>query len=122
MSELIRRPVKLKLKNYAQENRRNPTPAEKLFRDKILKQNKTGYRFLRQKPLDNFIMDFYCPKLKLCIEIDGLYHLDRDQKDYDEIMEDILKTYNINIIRFTNEQVFDDLDSIKKSLNEYLLS
>lgn len=122
MKEYTRYPYKYKLKAYSKQNRKNPTPAEKIFRDEILKQNKTGYRFLRQKPLDNFIMDFYCPKLKLCIEIDGWYHLDSYQKDYDEVREDILNQYNIQIIRFTSNQVFNDLNNIKKSLNKYFLS
>ena len=122
MKDYTRHLYKNKLKAYSKKNRKNPTLAEKLFRDEILKQDKTGYRFLRQKPLDNFIMDFYCPKLKLCIEIDGWYHQDEDQTDYDEVRENILETYNINILRFTNEQVFDDLNNIKKILNEYLLS
>ena len=120
MSELIRRSYKHKLKEHSQKNRKNPTLAEGMFRDHILKNNKTGYRFLRQKPLDNFIMDFYCPKLKLCIEIDGWYHLDKDQKDYDEIRENILNTYDIKIIRYSNNEVFARLDRIKNNLNGHI--
>ena len=120
MSELIRYQYKHKLKAYSKKNRRNATPAERIFRDEILKQDKTGYRFLRQKPLGNFIMDFYCPSLKLCIEIDGWYHLDEDQKDYDEVRENILNTYDIKIIRYTNKQVFGNLDSIKINFKKQL--
>ena len=120
MSELIRRPYKQNLRAYSKKNRKNPTTAEKLFREKILKQDKTGYRFLRQKPLDNFIMDFYCPKLKLCIEIDGWYHQDEDQKDHDEVRENILNTYDIKVIRYTNEEVFANLNNIKVNLDHQL--
>ncbi len=120
MKDYTRYSYKHKLKAYSKKNRRKATTAEKLFRDEILKQDKTGYRFLRQKPLDNFIMDFYCPKLKLCIEIDGWYHQDEDQKDYDEVRENILNTYNIKIIRYSNNEVFTSLDHIKNNLNGHI--
>jgi very-short-patch-repair endonuclease len=120
MKDHIRRSYKHKLKNYSKNNRVSPTKAERIFRDEILKKDKTGYRFLRQKPLDNFIMDFYCPKLKLCIEIDGGYHDVEEQKDYDDVRENILNTYDIKIIRYTNKQVFDSLDRVKIHLDNQL--
>ncbi|PIS32075.1 endonuclease, partial [Candidatus Peregrinibacteria bacterium CG08_land_8_20_14_0_20_41_10] len=67
-------PYNQKLITKAKENRKNPTPAEKKMWYEILNSNKTGYRFLRQKPISNFILDFYCPKLLLAIEIDGDTH------------------------------------------------
>lgn len=51
--------------------RRNPTPAEQKLWEDVLKHRPLGYKFTRQKPLDFFIVDFYCAKLRLAIELDG---------------------------------------------------
>ena len=58
------------LKDAARKNRNNPTVAEKKLWNEILKERKTGYLFLRQKPLLDYIVDFYCQELRLVIEID----------------------------------------------------
>ena len=63
-------PYNRKLKLFSQINRKSMTKAESLVRHCILKKDKTGYRRLRQKPVGNYILDFYCHQLKLCIEID----------------------------------------------------
>lgn len=120
MKEIIRRNYKPKLKNFSRKNRNFPTKAEEIMRKKLLKKDQTGYRFLRQKPIDWFIMDLYCPKLKLCIEIDWDYHLDNEQKDYDELREDILKTYNIKVVRYTNDDVLNNLFYVKNSLTQII--
>ena len=63
-------------KDYARENRKNPTKAEKVIREKVLRKRQTWYLFLRQKMLWSFIVDFYCSKLFLAIEIDWSSHDD----------------------------------------------
>ena len=63
-------PYNRKLKPFSQINRKSMTKAESLVRHCILKNDKTGYRRLRQKPIGHYILDFYCHQLKLCIEID----------------------------------------------------
>lgn len=84
----------------SQKNRKNMTEAEKIMWDKILSRDKTGYRFLRQKPIDRFIIDFYCPKLLLAIEIDGGSHIQK--KETDEMRDNFLKQIGVTTIRFTN--------------------
>lgn len=69
MSTLI--PYRPDLKFKASQNRNNPTKPESRIWYEILSNRKIKYKFLRQKPLHNFIVDFYCSKLKLVIEIDG---------------------------------------------------
>lgn len=66
---------------------------------------KSPIRFTRQKPIDNYILDFYCPEKKIGIELDGSQHYTEDGMKYDKIRTDILNAYNITIIRFTNEQI-----------------
>lgn len=100
----------------SQRNRKNMTEAEKIIWDKVLSRDKTGYRFLRQKPIDRFIFDFYCPKLLLVIEIDGGSHIKK--KGTDELRDKFLKQIGITTIRFTNDEVVNNIEQVKKKINE----
>ena len=102
------------LRRMAKQNRNNPTKAEKIFWNEILQYDKIKYRFLRQKPIDRFILDFYCSKLLLAIEIDGESHKNKTRLDLERDI--FLEKFNIETIRYTNEQVFNDLENIKKDL------
>ncbi len=106
-------PYDKKLTVAARELRNNQTPAEKSIWQ-FLKRDATQYRFLRQKPIDHFIVDFYCSQLLLAIEIDGSYH--EEKIDYDQQRSDKLATYGIKVIRYTNQQVLTDFDNTKKDL------
>jgi very-short-patch-repair endonuclease len=108
------------LKDYAKHNRFQPnlTKAEALFRNIVVKHNKTGYRFLRQKIINFFILDFYCSKLRLGIEIDGGYH--EKQQKYDKHRTDILSEYGIKIIRYTNSEVQKNLDMVILDLKKQI--
>ena len=102
------------LKRMAKEHRNNPTKAERIFWSEILQYDKIKYRFLRQKPINKFILDFYCSKLLLAIEIDGDSH--NNKKYLDSERDIFLAKYNIKTIRYTNEQVFNKLNIIKDNL------
>lgn len=81
----------------------NSTPEEnKLWYQYLAKSH---IRFVRQKPIDNYILDFYCPEKKIGIELDGSQHYTEEGIEYDKIRTDILNAYNITIIRFTNKEV-----------------
>jgi very-short-patch-repair endonuclease len=66
----------------------------------------------RQRPIDNFIVDFYCPQLKLVIEIDGESHYLENAQIYDLERTQILEGYGLKVIRFTNEQVLNNLEGV----------
>jgi very-short-patch-repair endonuclease len=102
------------LKPISQTNRRRPTKAESLFWNAVLRNDKTGHRFLRQKPLDRFILDFYCSRLLLAIEIDGGSHSNKEPLDYER--DHYLFNLGIKTIRYTNKQVFTQLENIVKDL------
>ena len=79
-------PYNTSLTDYAKENRKLPTRQEWIFWNLVLKKKQfMWYRFRRQKVIGSYILDFYCPKLLLWIEIDGWYHNER--QDYDEIRD-----------------------------------
>ena len=102
----------LKLKKVARENRKNPTMAENKIWKRILSRQQTGYKFLRQKPIDNFILDFYCSKLLLGIEVDGGFHYERQQKIYDDIRTNRLDILGIKVIRYNNDEVMYNIESV----------
>jgi len=114
MSDL-RIPYKKKLLEYAKFNRKNPTFAERRLW-KYIKGKALGVDFNRQKPLLNFIADFYCITLKLIIEIDGSSHDDK-KFDYDIYRQRELESIGISFLRFTEFEVLDDIDSVLQTIS-----
>ena len=113
-------PYNPKLIEKAKELRKNMTPAEKKLWNNYLKTLKT--RFLRQKPIDNFIVDFYCAKLKLVIEIDGETHFTDEAKIYDSQRTLILESYGLQVIRFTNQQVFKNFEGVCEYIDNFIIN
>ena len=103
------------VKNFRRKLRSNSTPAEAALWN-ILKEKKiAGLQFRRQYSIGNFILDFYCPKIKLAIELDGSYHDFVDIKDLerDKYLAD---NFGIQTIRFENKKVFQEPDSIVNAI------
>ncbi|HBK66849.1 MAG TPA: endonuclease [Cyanobacteria bacterium UBA9226] len=94
----------------AKELRKNMTPAEKKLWYGYLRTFQ--FRVLRQRPIDHFIVDFYCPSLKLVIEVDGESHFTDEEKAWDRERTERLEGYGLTIIRFTNEQVLRDFEGV----------
>jgi len=106
-----------KLIEVARENRKNPTQAEKKLWLKILKGKQfENYKFLRQKPLDNFIADFYCAELLLIIEIDGDSHA--KQREYDTLRSEKLEAHGIKVVRYTNDDVLSNIEGVYQDLKK----
>jgi len=105
-----------KNKDYARINRNQyvMTQAEWKMWNRVLRKDKTWYRFLRQKAIWDYILDFYCHKLKLWIEIDDKSH---DWKwEYDEERTKYLNSIGIEIIRYTNNNIHYNLDVVMMDL------
>ena len=103
-------PYNPQLVERAKELRKNMTPAEKLLWNHYLRKFK--YRVLRQRPIDNFIVDFYCAELKLVIEVDGDSHFIDDGKIYDLERTAKLAGYGLNVMRFTNNEVLNNVEGV----------
>jgi very-short-patch-repair endonuclease len=104
------------LKPISRTNRSNQTKAESLFWNSVLKNDKTGFRFLRQKPLGQFILDFYCSKLLLAVEIDGGSHIGKESQDFER--DQFLLSLGINTVRYTNYQIFTNLKEVENDLKD----
>ena len=98
-----------KLKERARELRKNQTTAEKKLWYQYL--NKSEYRFIRQRPIGNYIADFYSPSLKLVIEVDGDSHFTEEAKGYDAERTAYLEGLGIKVIRITNDDVLNNFNS-----------
>jgi len=103
---------------FARDLRRNQTNSE-LIMWKILRNRKfTGLKFRRQYLIDGYIIDFYCSKLKLAIEIDGLIHLKKIKED--KLRQKDLEDKGIKFIRFTNKDIEFDLDNVLGKLHNFI--
>lgn len=104
-----------KLKEYARELRtESVSKAEKYIWKGLLSRKQTGERFLRQRPIYNFIVDFFAPEIGLIIEIDGSSHFNKG--DYDRYREDKLISLGYTLIRFTEGDVINNLDVISEKV------
>jgi very-short-patch-repair endonuclease len=94
--------------------RKKMTQAEQKLWDCLLRAKQTGYKFSRQKPIENFILDFYCSELLLCVEVDGEYH--EKAKEQDEVRTERLNILGIKVVRYTNKQVLEQMEEVKTNL------
>jgi very-short-patch-repair endonuclease len=103
-------------------NQRNNMPAPEQALWYYLKgRNLKGYKFRRQFSVSNFILDFFCPQLKLGIEIDGDSHFLNNQTiGYDRLREQFLEKEQIKLLRFTNDEVKNNLESVIEKILAYL--
>ena len=94
----------------AREMRKNPTPAERKLWYGFLRTFK--YRVLRQRPIDNFIVDFYCPRLGLVIEVDGDSHYTEESMQNDSARTAVLEGYGLRVLRFSNHEVMENFEAV----------
>jgi very-short-patch-repair endonuclease len=102
--------------------RRNMTLAEKLLWSELRNREIFKERFKPQHPIDIFIVDFYCHKHKLAIEVDGEIHLDEEIKEYDDGRSHDIEKLGIRILRFTNSEVIHNLELVKQRILYFIHS
>jgi very-short-patch-repair endonuclease len=108
-------PYNKNLTALARENRSNPTKAESKIWQEVLRMRQFAqYKFLRQKPIDNYIVDFYCSELRLVIEIDGDSHA--ETVEYDAVRTKVLESLGLRVVRFTNNEVLGNIEGIYEEL------
>ncbi|PIU01935.1 endonuclease [bacterium (Candidatus Torokbacteria) CG09_land_8_20_14_0_10_42_11] len=108
-------PYNPKLTKLARKNRQEPTQAEKKMWFAIFGKNQfQGYKFLRQKPIDQYIVDFYCAELMLAIEIDGDTHAGKEENDLSRTQ--ILNQFGIKVIRYTDDEILNSIEGVYDDL------
>jgi len=112
-------------KKSEQEKRRllrnNMTYCEKIVWIHLRKKQ-LGYRFLRQYSVDHFVIDFYCPVLKLAIELDGDVHELPEQIDYDKARQKYLEAFGIEFVRITNEEFLSNPNKAFSKIEKKIIS
>jgi very-short-patch-repair endonuclease len=96
----------------ANDLRKSMTEAEEILWKRIRNRQLGGIKFRRQHPLDIFIADLYSHEKKLIIELDGNIHDITEQKEYDEGRTTVLENKGYKVLRFKNEEVFDNLENV----------
>ena len=106
------------LKQFSRLLRENMTDAERHLWAKIRMKQLKGYQFYRQKPIGDYIVDFFCPKAKLVIEVDGSHHLVGETMEYDRIRDEYLSGFGLRALRFTNTDVLTRIEGVVESIIE----
>ncbi len=96
------------------------TEVEQILWEHLRMNRLSGFRFKAQHPIKNYIVDFYCHKAKLVVEVDGDIHNIESIKERDEGRSYVLKQLGLTVIRFTNEQVKNDIQKVVHEISKYL--
>lgn len=108
-----------KLKSLAREMRHKPTPAEKILWQRVRDRQVNNAKFRRQHAIGQFLVDYYCAEVHLAIEVDGPIH--QYTAGEDAIRQEFLETMGITVLRFTNEQVIENLRTVLKEIGDRII-
>jgi len=98
--------------------RKNMPKAEVILWSKLKGKGLDNYKFRRQYSVGKFVIDLYCPKLKLAIEVDGDSHYVEGAKERDRERQIIIETFGITFLRFNNREVHKNIDSVLNKIIE----
>ncbi|MEP1490027.1 MAG: DUF559 domain-containing protein [Algibacter sp.] len=98
--------------------RKNSTSAEAALWKHLQRKQLNGRKFRRQHSIKNYIVDFYCASEKLIIELDGAYHLDFAQQNYDNERTEVLEALGFKVIRFENKLVFENITGVLSDIED----
>ncbi len=102
---------------------RNESPrAEQILWFHLRKRQIEGFKFRRQTSIDNYIVDFYCPEARLVIEVDGDTHFEPKASDKDREREKEIESLGIKILRFTNLDIYKNIEEVTKTIMKALLN
>ncbi len=104
------------LRGNRKKLRNSLTPAEAKLWSLISDSQLAGRKFRRQHSVGPYVLDFYCPSERLCIEVDGIVHYSDGGFEYDAKRTEYLKTLNIKVIRFENKDVFENAEGVLEEI------
>ena len=113
-------PYKPALKEIARGLRNNSTLGEILLWKKLRHKQLLGYDFHRQKPLDQFIVDFFCNELNLAIEIDGASHETNEAQEKDSARQKRLESLGVKFLRFKESDVREDMRTVLDTIEQWI--
>jgi len=104
------------LKTLSQHLRKNMTDAENTLWLKLRRKQLKGHPFYRQKIIGKYIVDFYCPRANLVIELDGGQHYSERGQAKDRARDDVLRERRIKVLRFSDREVFENMDGVMQRI------
>ena len=113
-------PYNKNLKQFSRDLRNNSILTEILLWKKLRNKQFRGYQFLRQKPIDRYIADFYCQQLQLVLELDGSSHHSPDAQENDAWRDTMLQDYGIHTLRIDDKQVMGNIAAVLNTIEEYI--
>lgn len=96
--------------------------AEIILWNKLRRRQIAGAKFRRQYSIEHFVIDFYCPALKLAIEVDGPTHNSLDVRAYDQMRQRFIETFGIRFLRFTNIDIYQNIDAVLDAIHQQVLT
>ena len=114
-------PYDRRLKERSQQLRRDMTAAEEFLWSKIKAKQIKGCWFYRQKPVGEYIADFYCPKAKLVVEVDGGHHFSNETVEYDKVRNEYIAGMGLRVLRFTNKQVLTNIEAVLERIRKEVI-
>jgi very-short-patch-repair endonuclease len=111
-----------RLFHFARQNRKVMTEAENILWSCLRNRRLGGFKFRRQHPIADFIVDFFCLERQLVVEVDGAYHNEKEQTLYDEGRTYELRELNIRVIRFSNTAVVEHTEVVLNQIKKALMS
>ncbi|MGC2063433.1 MAG: endonuclease domain-containing protein [Thermodesulfovibrionales bacterium] len=106
------------MKHLSRELRKNSTLSEVLLWNELKARKMKGYQFMRQKPIGDYIVDFYCGKLRLIIEIDGESHSDKAERDRKR--QEWLESIGLTVLRFYDIEIKRNLSPVIMVLERWI--
>lgn len=105
-------PYSRQLKQNSRELRSHMTDAEQKLWYRLRRKQINGWQFYRQKPIGQYIVDFYCPQARLVVELDGSQHLEPEHQAADQKRDAYLAGLGLRVLRFDNRQVLLEMDAV----------
>ena len=105
--------------HHARSMRKNPTEAEEKLWGFLRGRRFNGLKFRRQQHIEGFILDFFCNQLRLGIELDGEIHQTKENQRYDKLRTEYLQEFGISTIRFSNEEVLENIDAVLNKIKDW---
>lgn len=109
------------LRSFARANRKAMSKAEAcLWKNLLSRKQLLGYAFLRQRPIDRYIADFFCKELMLVIEVDGITHQFEEVVESDKVRQEKLEAMGFTVLRFQDEEVLHDIGNVERTIVQFI--
>jgi very-short-patch-repair endonuclease len=103
---------KAQLKHRARQLRKNMTDSERVLWSRLRGKQLLSVQFYRQKPIGEYIVDFYAPKTKLVVEVDGSQHMEAEHVEKDKHRDEYLAAVGLRVLRFNSREVLEETDAV----------